>query len=471
MKTDIQELKETVIDGGYCVGCGVCSQIEESPITIKLDQYGKYQAFIPEYVDLSIISGEFQKVCPFSNKSLNEDEIGNIIFGESMPYHSKIGHYIATYAGYVTEGDFRERGSSGGMGSWIAFKLMEKGLVNGVIHVHSKQCVESDSSLFEYRISTTLEHVIDNSKSRYYPIELSEIIDLVKNSSGRFAFVGIPCFIKAIRLLQLENPILKEKIAYCIGLVCGHLKTSRFAEMFAWQCGIEPSNLKSIDFRTKIEGKNANQYGVTVTGLFENKIVKRTSPSIDQVYGANWGWGYFKYRSCDYCDDVVAETADISIGDAWLPQYVHDSEGTNVIVVRNFELASMLEDAVEENQIKLDIISADDIVLSQRSGFEHRREGLAYRLDKMRKQKKWYPKKRVNSTSVKVSRHIAKKQECRILLAENSHLAFESAIKGKSFQIFVSEMKPYVDEYSKLYAQSLIRRIKRKVIYILKKVI
>ena len=33
---------------------------------------------------------------------------------------------------------------------------------------------------------------------------------------------------------------------------------------------------------------------------------------------ADWGMGIFKLGACDYCDDIVGETADISFGDAWL---------------------------------------------------------------------------------------------------------------------------------------------------------
>lgn len=41
------------------------------------------------------------------------------------------------------------------------------------------------------------------------------------------------------------------------------------------------------------------------------------------------------YKACDFCDDVFAETADIALGDAWLPEYVQDGNGTNVVVTRN----------------------------------------------------------------------------------------------------------------------------------------
>ena len=36
--------------------------------------------------------------------------------------------------------------------------------------------------------------------------------------------------------------------------------------------------------------------------------------------------------ACEFCDDVVGETADMSVGDAWLPGYVSDWRGTSVVV-------------------------------------------------------------------------------------------------------------------------------------------
>ena len=35
----------------------------------------------------------------------------------------------------------------------------------------------------------------------------------------------------------------------------------------------------------------------------------------------DWGAGFFQNPACDWCDDVVAETADIAFGDAWVEPY------------------------------------------------------------------------------------------------------------------------------------------------------
>src|SRR3546814_19586796 len=58
----------------------------------------------------------------------------------------------------------------------------------------------------------------------------------------------------------------------------------------------------------------------------------------------DWGAGFFQNRACDFCDDVVAETADIAFGDAWVEPYSSDGRGTNVVVVRSSALHAMLRE-------------------------------------------------------------------------------------------------------------------------------
>ena len=48
----------------------------------------------------------------------------------------------------------------------------------------------------------------------------------------------------------------------------------------------------------------------------------------------DWGAGFFQNPACDWCDDVVGETADVSFGDAWVEPYSSDGRGTNVMVVK-----------------------------------------------------------------------------------------------------------------------------------------
>ncbi|GAB3769377.1 Coenzyme F420 hydrogenase/dehydrogenase, beta subunit C-terminal domain [Spirosoma horti] len=454
-------LFQTVVKGGYCIGCGACAVIEGSPIKIKFDQYSQLQATTDRQLSSSL-ENKIQAVCPFSNKSLNEDEIGKELYDKVAKYDTKLGYYRTAYAGHVIESTFREKGSSGGMGSWILTELLNKGLIDGIIHIQQNTPSESNERLFRYHLSTNLEDIMKGAKSKYYPIDLAEILLLIKNRPGKYAIVGIPCFIKAVRLLAKQDEVLNDKIKFCIGLVCGHLKSASFAKMFAWQCGISPSKLVSIDFRTKLPNYKANQYGVTASSILNGKAIFITSKPVNELYGTNWGLGFFKYKACDYCDDVVAETADISIGDAWLPQYVKDGKGTNIIIIRNPEIEKIIEAARLEGRLELTVIDGSEVIESQKSGFFHRREGLSYRLLLADKKDQWRPEKRVIASNI-LDNIAQKKQDYRLLLAQESHKAFVEAIKTGSFSTFVKLMNPMVVEYNKLYQKPIKLKIKGKI--------
>ena len=451
------DLFQTVVKGGYCIGCGACAAVQNSPIKIILDEFSKFQATYEKPISNSL-NTKLKSVCPFSDESQNEDQIGSELFKGKTNYHPKLGYFHSTYAGYVLEDGFRENGSSGGMVSWILTTLLKRDLIDGVIHVLPRIPTSEDPRLFHYQLSKTIPNILLGAKSKYYPIELSEMIHLILNNSGRYAVVGIPCFIKAIRLLSRQDNILNERIKFCIGLVCGHLKSTRFAELFSWQLGINPTQLKAIDFRTKLKNFNANQYGVTIIGNVDGKEIIKVSPPTNKLYGTNWGYGFFKYKACDYCDDVVAETADITIGDAWLPKYINDSKGTNIIVVRNLIFKKILESAQNANLINIKKIQPEDIIKSQDSGFKHRREGLAYRLLLADQAENWRPKKRVPAGTI-IKKKIRQRQKLRIELSEQSHIAFKEAIEKNSFTVFIDKMNPLLKKYQEYYRPPLWRRI------------
>ena len=458
MITDLDRLYEetlfkTVVNGGYCIGCGACASVNGSPIQMKLDDDGRIQATWDFSRQHSNPITSLQSVCPFSDEGPNEDQIAEELFGKDCTYHDQIGYYLSSYAGYVSEGEFRDRGSSGGMGTWLASQLIKEGLVDGIIHVHPRVPSDQDPRLFHYQLSITAEEVLNGAKSRYYPIEISEMMQLVREKPGSYAIIGVPCFIKAVRLLMRQEALIAERIRFCIGLICGHLKSMRFAEMFAWQCGIEPDKLLAIDFRKKLPGADANSYGIEVTGLKDGQVTKVVKP-VSELYGNDWGLGFFKYKACDYCDDVMSETADVVVGDAWLPQYIKDSQGNNVVVVRNPAIQDILDRGIALKHLKLDSIAADDVAFSQSAGLRHRREGLAYRLYLADRKGEWHPPKRVQPSATHLNANLKKRQVLRSQLARKSHHSFKKAVAHSQFSLFVRQMQPLVQRYRALYQTS-----------------
>lgn len=443
---------EMVLQNGYCVGCGACAFEERNKVCMKMQKGGFY---LPE--PFQSFDKKTSAVCPFSDDSLNEDQVAQRLFDHQCKKHEDhLGFYFATYAGFVKAGDYRSKGSSGGMVSWMLDKLMEENLIDKVIHV--RQSHPQTGRLFTYCVSVSSKEIQDGAKSKYYPVEISQVLKYVEENEGRYAFVGVPCFVKAVRLISMQNPVIAKRICYAIGLVCGHLKSDRFAKTMGWELGILPDNLVSFDFRFKLPDRPANQYGIKATGLIDGKTIEKTSPT-KNLFVSDWGHGFFKLKACDYCDDVLGETADISFGDAWLPEFVKDTGGTNIVVIRNPKLASVINKYM--NELSIIDVSPEKIILSQAGGFRHRRQGLAYRLYLLDQSHEWRPKKRVMpSDAVSDKRKRIYKE--RIILRELSHSLINKAETKKDFELFIKEMKPAVQRYNRMVRLTFTKKIIRK---------
>jgi len=462
--TDIKELYNTVIKNDFCIGCGGCAVVNKN-IKMQLNEYGEFKANVNleentnQNQEVSVLS-----VCPFSNESPNEDEISKNLYNEihDIKYDNKLGYYKELYAGHVAEGDYRKNASSGGFGTWILSELFRKDLIDGVIHVKENNNKDIPR-LFKFDISNSIEEIQNGAKTKYYPVEISEVISKVKHNPGRYAIIGIPCFIKTIRLLAKEDPIINERIHFTVGLICGGQKSSRFADSLAWQSGIKPGKLKSINFRKKLINAPADQYGVELIGEDSGEEVIISNRMID-LLGNNWGHGFFKSNPCDFCDDVMNETADITIGDAWLPKYSADGKGNNVVLVRNPIISNLLKEGIEGGRIIVDEISEEDIVKSQDANFRHRRDELGYRLYKEDYKGQWRPKKRVKATK-KISISRRQIQEMRRRLTRESHISYDHALKIGDINYFLNNMEKHLKKYNKLYLVNDIMNKGPKILF------
>ncbi|MEX0779779.1 MAG: Coenzyme F420 hydrogenase/dehydrogenase, beta subunit C-terminal domain [Balneolales bacterium] len=461
----LKNLNETVIQNDYCIGCGVCAVVAPEAIQIHVTESGFYKAQVNPNIEIGEVANKpVEEVCPFSELTQDEDQVANNVLPPESHNHDRIGKYINCFAGKVSQFKQYEKSSSGGLGKWVLKKLLEDGHIDFVAQVYETPANDHNNRLFDYKITNTIKGVEEGSKSAYYPVELSQVLQKIRSTPGRYAITGVPCFIKAIRNLCKYDAILRERIVFTVGVVCGHLKSKFYAEMIAWQMNVQPNNLKSIDFRVKIPGRKANEKGVRVADKTEQDAIKKTK-TVQEVFGTNYGHGFFKYKACDYCDDVLAETADVSVGDAWLPEYLH--EGTSLLIVRNKIIGKIIENGYKSGEIILDELSADKAAKSQEGGLRHRREGLSYRLFLTQKSQKWYPPKRVAVKKNHLSWRYRRIFWIRIDLAKKSTELFLTAKKENTLEKFISPMKRKTEYYDLNYGKPL-RRSVRLVLYMLR---
>ncbi|MBV9882228.1 MAG: Coenzyme F420 hydrogenase/dehydrogenase, beta subunit C-terminal domain, partial [Sphingomonadaceae bacterium] len=358
-----------IVAAGLCIGCGACAV----PGAMTWDRNGH----LKPRGDAAPPGAGFARICPFSSAAENEDALAARLFAGAAERDRRIGRFEAAYVGHA-EPAFRAAGSSGGMVSWVAAALLEQGLVDGVAHVAPTD--PESGRFFAYRISRDVAQLRRGAKSRYYPVELSEVLAEIRQVPGRYAVAGVPCFIKAVQLRRAADPLLADRISFTLGLFCGHAKSALLVESFAAQLGVGIGEVAALDYRRKDESRPANWYR---TELVLKDGTKRAQDWWHLADG-DWGAGFFQNPACDFCDDVVSETADISFGDAWLEPYASDGRGTNVVIVRTPALHDLLRAGMAGGQLQLAPVDADFVAATQAAGLRHRREGLGWRLARRR---------------------------------------------------------------------------------------
>lgn len=360
---------EEVLSRGMCIGCGSCAVRTGGRVSVALSSRGIWQADAhhADRADRRAAS----RVCPFSDEAANEDAIAAAIW-PGLAQDDRVGRWRDAWAGRVADDAVVTGSSSGGLTTYVLRELLGSDEIDAVIHVGRARFGH-----FEYQISSSPDELLNRRKSDYTSVTLADVLTSVQTDPRRFAIVGIPCFIKAARLLAGTDPAIGDKLLYHIGLVCGHLKTQFFAESLAWQAGIEPDDLGTVDFRVKVEGRSSNQYAFRATRKVSGDSVERP---MSETLDGPWGYGAFQPEACNFCDDIFAETADAAFGDAWLPEYTADWRGTNVVLSRSDRISELLVAGAASGQIALIPLSLDKVEASQAGNFRHRRDALRVRL-------------------------------------------------------------------------------------------
>ncbi|MDB0056919.1 Coenzyme F420 hydrogenase/dehydrogenase, beta subunit C-terminal domain [Akkermansiaceae bacterium] len=381
------------------------------------------------------------KVCPFTSAGGNEDQLAAERFPDAKS-DSEIGRYYDLRVGHVTNPNTRNLSSSGGIITWLLQSLLEEDLVDYVVHIR-----EGDAeAMYRYGISETSEEVQRGAKSRYYPVELSQVIEKIRERNGVTVVVALPCFAKALRRMMKIDESLAKKIRFIVGVVCGHLKSSRYADFLASQLGVDPSEDKQVDFRVKFPDGAASGYGFSVKADGKEEVRR-----MGTLFGNSWGLNLFRYPACDFCDDVFAECADFAVGDAWLPQYLPDPAGNSIMVIRDSLLSELVDQASLSGELKVDQASLEDIKRSQAGGLRDRREGLQYRLALKEKENSWAPKKRVKARVDHLDRHRRKIYSLRSDLGNASHQLWQEALRKDGFETFRKNVSPKAHQIMDLY--------------------
>jgi coenzyme F420 hydrogenase subunit beta len=235
---------------------------------------------------------------------------------------ARLGRFQSCHIGHAKDEGIRWNAASGG----IVTALLEAGLREQLFDGALVTQMDPESPLKPMPIlATTEEEIMAATGSKYCPVAANLRLRDILEADGRFAVVGLPCHIHGLRMAQTKIPKLQEKVAVCIALFCG-LNMSPLGTRVALHRRHLP-----IDKVEELRYRGQGWPGDLQVRMQDGQIY---SESLFSYFDSGFS-AYEMYR-CTQCSDAFGELADISCGDAWLPEFrAKDDQGTSVVIVRD----------------------------------------------------------------------------------------------------------------------------------------
>lgn len=351
-------LIKDIIENGYCTGCGICQSIAtEKSIEIRLSSSGYLRPVIKLALDSNTLN-TISSVCPGINiKHTKQHENHHVVWGPLQQ--------VST--GFAVDEEVRYHGSSGGVISALAIYLLESGLVSFV----AQNAVSTTNPLLnELQVSRDTKDVLYAAGSRYSPSAPLKHIKELFAMGERFAFIGKPCDVAALRNFLNVNPSLSHQVPYMLSFMCAGIPSQLGTEEMLKHFSVNPDDVKSMRYRG--EGWPGKA-----------KIVTHQDQVYEMDYESSWGKILNKHLQfrCKICPDGTGEFADIVCADAWYgkdgyPDF-EEQEGRSLVLARSDVGVRLINDAIDARKINISPIAIEEIAKMQPYQFHRKSVVLA----------------------------------------------------------------------------------------------
>lgn len=298
-----------IVDGGLCHRCGTCVGIcPTGVLAVDGDDY-------PRVKNLSACTD-----CDLCVKVCPGDEFD--FLGLHKQFHGKEGNLSDTHGSfldsavaYSTEPFIREHSTSGGVVSAILCHLLETKQIDGAV------CITSDGDqLWKGKpiVARTKDEILGAMKSKYAITPTNSVFAELRQIPGKYAVVGLPCQMHGLQKAMALDARLKERVVVSIGLFC-HAAIEHEAFRVIWETlGDRTKGAKRFVSRIgKHPGApHLEQADGTLYPIYfgDRKGYKPSSLEVLNIL-----YRLYTPERCMTCFDGLAEFADISVGDPWLP--------------------------------------------------------------------------------------------------------------------------------------------------------
>jgi coenzyme F420 hydrogenase subunit beta len=358
-----KQLFSTVIEARNCTHCGACAGIAPDLFQFKDTPQGP----LPYLTRRTRAQDEKQleliwKICP--GRQVDYPSLWKKSDAENFDYLA--GPYSQFFIGYSKSEQIRRNAASGGVLSSVLCYLLQEGLIDGAITL--RQGIPKPE-LASPILARTQEDILASAQSVYSVTPLLKILKELEEFEGKVALVALPDQVAAVRALQEQGYPPALKIAYILGPYVGtnmvpgairsflranNVRNSEAIGSLKWRAGEWPGHLEIK----------------TETG--------KTFKALKFYY--NYLIPFFISDSSLRAVDFSNELTDISVGDAWSPQFEKQGAGFSVVISRSKKGGEILKKMAEKNQIALDPITKEYALSMHGHMIDFKKRGTFIRL-------------------------------------------------------------------------------------------
>lgn len=349
---------ERVRRGDLCAGCGACATVADGHVAMHLASPGYLRP-----VETGPLTSEedaaIAAVCP--GLSMTQEA------GERTD-HLLWGPIVTVRSGHAVDPGLRRTASSGGVLSALLVHLLETGAIDAVIENGASPSLPIGNQTVLARTAAEVEAA---AGSRYAPSAPLEGLTRYLERPERFAFVGKPCDVAALRAMARRDPRIDARFPYMLSFFCAGVPSHSGAREILARLGVAEEELSAFRYR-------GNGWPGFATATRADGSQERMS------YADSWGGilsRHVQFR-CKICPDGTGGFADAVCADAWhcdekgYPLF-EEGEGTSLVISRTARGEELVRGAMAAGRIEVGTLAPDAVIAMQPGQTVKKRVALA----------------------------------------------------------------------------------------------
>lgn len=348
--------------GQLCSGCGLCAALSGGAVAMTTVAPGYLRPTQTATLDAAQETA-FAAVCP----AVVVDERRTV--KNAAPHDDPLwGPWHSCATGYSTDTALRHQASSGGIISGLLTYLLATGAVDFVVQTGA----DPQAPLANRTgVSNNAADVFAAAGSRYTASAPLADLERWLSMPGKFAFVGKPCDVTALRARARSDARIDAKVPIMLAFFCAGIPSAAGTRRILAK--IDAPEAEVTAFRYRGDG-----WPGFATATLRDGTTRRMS------YADSWGDILSKevqFR-CKICPDAVGGSADIAAADAWYgdergyPSFA-EQDGRSLVMARTAAGQALLDGAVAAGAVVTTPLDPGEIIKMQPSQARRKRQVLS----------------------------------------------------------------------------------------------